>query len=135
MSLTITKLDKAKAQLVLDHPFFASLILRKPLVSTHSVPTAAVNAHGQIFYNPDFIDKLDVQRRDVDVFFGEVCFDHSVDDGSKPCGMVAVAVRSLRPCGDGFFPRTEPIEDGFSGSLCGNLRGPMDESRLRDDGA
>lgn len=85
MTVTVTKIDKARAQLVLDHPFFASLLLRKPMVSTHSVPTAAVNAHGQVFYNPDFIDKLDVQQI---VFLlaheiGHVIADHCTRRGDR----------------------------------------------------
>ena len=85
MSVTITKMDKARSQLVLDHPFFASLVLRKPMIETDQVQTAAVNAHGQIFYNPKFVDKLDVQQI---VFLlahevGHVIADHCTRRGSR----------------------------------------------------
>jgi predicted metal-dependent peptidase len=49
------KLTKAKTAIVLDHPFFASLLLSKPIEITESVPTASVNARGHIKVSPVFI--------------------------------------------------------------------------------
>lgn len=57
-----TTLDKAKAALVLDHPFFASILMKRKLVARDDIPTAAVDQRGQIYYNPAFIDKLTVQN-------------------------------------------------------------------------
>lgn len=57
-----TKVDRAKTQLIINHPFFASVLLRRPLVETRDIPTAAINRTGRIMYNPDFIEDLSVQQ-------------------------------------------------------------------------
>jgi predicted metal-dependent peptidase len=59
---SISKLDKAKTQIVLDHPFFSSILLRKQLIEDQSIPTLAVNARGDIYYNPQFVDTLSVPQ-------------------------------------------------------------------------
>lgn len=60
--LTKAELDKArkmltlaKAQLVLKQPFFASLVLQRPLIETEQVPTAGADARGRIYVNPRFL--------------------------------------------------------------------------------
>ena len=58
----VTKLDKAKAQIVMDHPFFSSILLSHKLTETRDIPTLAVTARGDIFYNPDFIESLTVPQ-------------------------------------------------------------------------
>ena len=58
----VTKLDKAKAAIVLDHPFFSSILFKRPLVEDKSLPTLAVDARGTIYYNPDFIETLTVPQ-------------------------------------------------------------------------
>ena len=58
----VTNLDKAKAQIVLDHPFFASLLLRHPIQERTDIPTLAVDAKGQIYYNAKFIESLTVPQ-------------------------------------------------------------------------
>lgn len=60
--MAVTKLDKAKVALVTTHPFFASILLKRKLIEDKSIPTAAVDQRGQIYYNPDFIEKLTVQQ-------------------------------------------------------------------------
>lgn len=83
--MTVTKIDKAKAQIVLDHPFFASLLLRKPLIETDRVPTAAVDARGQVYYNPKFTDKLSVSQL-VFLFcheIGHVIAQHALRRGER----------------------------------------------------
>jgi predicted metal-dependent peptidase len=63
MAITqVSKLDKAKAQIVLDHPFFASILLKRKLTEDNNVPTLAVDARGNIFYNKDFIEGLTVPQ-------------------------------------------------------------------------
>ena len=57
-----SKLDKAKAQIVLDHPFFAAILLRRKLIETDSIPTLAVDARANIYYNPKFIEDLSVPQ-------------------------------------------------------------------------
>lgn len=49
-------LDRAKANLVYRHPFFASILMRRPLIEDASVGTAAVCQRGHIYYNPAFIN-------------------------------------------------------------------------------
>ena len=60
--MAVTKMDKAKAQIVLDHPFFASILLRRKLVETKDIPTLAVDGRGTIYYNPDFTESLTVPQ-------------------------------------------------------------------------
>jgi predicted metal-dependent peptidase len=60
--MTITKLDKAKVAIVTQHPFFASILLKRKLIEDNSIPTAAVDQRGQIYYNKDFIEKLSVDQ-------------------------------------------------------------------------
>jgi predicted metal-dependent peptidase len=80
-----SKLDKAKAQIVLDHPFFASILLRRPLIKTDSVPTLAVDARGRIYYNENFLNTLTVPQivwglcHEV----GHVIGQHAVRRGSR----------------------------------------------------
>jgi predicted metal-dependent peptidase len=62
MARQVTKLEKAKAQIVLDHPFFASILLKYPLVERKDIPTLAVDQRGQIYYNPDFVESLPVPQ-------------------------------------------------------------------------
>jgi predicted metal-dependent peptidase len=62
MALQVTKLDKAKAQIVLDHPFFASILLKRKLTPRNDINTLAVNARGDIFYNEKFIESLPVPQ-------------------------------------------------------------------------
>jgi predicted metal-dependent peptidase len=62
MATQVSKLDKAKAQIVLDHPFFASILLKRKLTPRNDIPTLAVNARGDIFYNEKFIEDLTVPQ-------------------------------------------------------------------------
>ena len=50
-------LSKAKAQLILDHPFFASLLLALSMHEDKSIPTMATNGDW-IKYNPDWVATL-----------------------------------------------------------------------------
>jgi predicted metal-dependent peptidase len=56
-----TKLTKATARLVLDHPFFATLLLRMKMREDREIKTASTDGR-QIRYNPDFIDPLSVDQ-------------------------------------------------------------------------
>lgn len=49
-------LDRAKANLVYRHPFFASILMRRPLIADENVGTAGVCQRGHIYYNPAFIN-------------------------------------------------------------------------------
>lgn len=53
-------IDKARAFIVLDHPFFASIMLKRPFTERLDIPTLAVSDSGNIFYNPLFIAQRSV---------------------------------------------------------------------------
>jgi predicted metal-dependent peptidase len=53
----LNNITKAKAQLVLDQPFFATLLLSMPIIEDNSVPTMATNG-SQIRYNSEFMATL-----------------------------------------------------------------------------
>lgn len=56
------KIAKARAQIVMDHPFVASILLRHPIKPREDIPTLAVDGRGQIYYNPKFVDGLTVPQ-------------------------------------------------------------------------
>lgn len=58
----IEKLGMAKAIVVMDEPFFASVLLKRKLQETTAIQTLAVDARAQIYYNPEFVDKLTVSQ-------------------------------------------------------------------------
>jgi predicted metal-dependent peptidase len=55
------KISKAKALLVLDQPFFASLLLTMPIHEDKKITTMATNGDW-IKFNPEFVDKLSIQE-------------------------------------------------------------------------
>lgn len=65
MTAQVNKISKAKARLLFDHPFFATLLLRSEvLVQDHSrggspIPFAATDGTA-IYYNPEFLEKCTV---------------------------------------------------------------------------
>ncbi len=78
-------IDKARAYIVLDHPFFASIMLKKPMVERLDIPTLAVDPQGKIYYNPMFLKELT-----NDQLVGAICHEvlhyasgHSVRRGSR----------------------------------------------------
>ena len=56
MSIDI-RMTKARSQLVMDHAFFGSLIMRLRLIESRSVQTMATDG-ASIWYNPDFLNEL-----------------------------------------------------------------------------
>lgn len=55
-------IDKARAFIVLDHPFFASIMLKRPFVESLQTPTLGVTDGGTILYNPFFLKDLTVNQ-------------------------------------------------------------------------
>lgn len=51
------KLSRAKAKLVMYHPFFASIVCSIPMTEDNSIPTMATNGK-RILYNADFVDGM-----------------------------------------------------------------------------
>ena len=58
----IDKLTQAKTQIILYHPFVASILLRHEIEITDRVPTAGINKAGKIYVSPEFIAPLSVQE-------------------------------------------------------------------------
>ncbi len=52
-----TKIIKARAALVMKHPFFGSIVLRLRMVESKEVPTMGTDTV-RLLYNPDFVKKL-----------------------------------------------------------------------------
>jgi predicted metal-dependent peptidase len=57
-----SNMEKARAQIVLYHPFVASILLRRPFIETRDIPTLAVDGKARIYFNPDFVAKLTVPQ-------------------------------------------------------------------------
>jgi len=57
-----SNIEKARAQIVLYHPFVASILLRRPFIETRDIPTLAVDGKARIYFNPDFVAKLTVPQ-------------------------------------------------------------------------
>jgi predicted metal-dependent peptidase len=55
-------IDKARAYIVLDHPFFASIMLKHPFTESLQTPTLCVTDGGQIYYNPAFIAQQSAEQ-------------------------------------------------------------------------
>jgi predicted metal-dependent peptidase len=53
----MNKLAKARAGLIIDQPFFASILLSMPMIEKSDIPTMATDGE-TILYNPDFVDSL-----------------------------------------------------------------------------
>ena len=58
------QMDKAKSFIVLDHPFFAGILLRHPMAELPNTPnkTLSCSYQGRISYNPVFFDSLPVKQ-------------------------------------------------------------------------
>ena len=60
--MKVTTLDRAKVSLVTQHPFFASILMRRTLIEDRTISTAAVDQRGQIYINPDWFETLSVEE-------------------------------------------------------------------------
>jgi len=83
--MAITTLDKAKVSIVTQHPFFASMLMKRQLIEDESIPTAAVDQRGQIYINPKWFETLSV---DEIVFVlahevGHIMGQHALRRGSR----------------------------------------------------
>jgi predicted metal-dependent peptidase len=56
------KVGKAKALLILDHPFFGTAVCRRPIKYGDAVPTAGMSAIGQMMLNPAWVENLTVKE-------------------------------------------------------------------------
>lgn len=55
-------IEKARAFIILDEPFFSTIMLKHPFVEDVSVKTLGVNARGVVYYNPMFVATLTVDN-------------------------------------------------------------------------
>jgi len=83
--MAITTLDKAKVSIVTQHPFFASMLMKRQLIEDESIKTAAVDQRGQIYINPKWFETLSV---DEIVFVlahevGHIMGQHALRRGSR----------------------------------------------------
>jgi predicted metal-dependent peptidase len=60
--MKVTTLDKAKVSLVTQHPFFASILMKRQLIEDETIPTAAVDQRNQIYINPTWFNTLSVEE-------------------------------------------------------------------------
>ena len=56
------KVSKAKALLILDHPFFGTTVSRRTIKYGDEVPTAGITATGQIMLNPEWVEGLKIKE-------------------------------------------------------------------------
>ncbi len=59
-ALSVEPVEVATTRIICDHPFFASILLQFPLQPDENIPTACVNAFGQIRYNPVWLNSLEI---------------------------------------------------------------------------
>lgn len=52
------RLQKARTRILLDHPFFSAILLRRALTESDRHPTLAVDVDGNIYYNAQFVMRL-----------------------------------------------------------------------------
>ena len=60
--MSVTKLEKAKVEIIISHPFYATLLFNTKLNADPTIPTAQVNQRGDITYNPEFMESLSVPQ-------------------------------------------------------------------------
>lgn len=54
--------ERAKIDLIFNHPFFSSLVLQMPIKAEPSIPTAGVNGK-DMFYNEEWVSKMNDKER------------------------------------------------------------------------
>ena len=84
MAQTPTKISKAKARLLMEHPFFATLLVRTQVIITDEVQTAATDGTRH-YYNPTLLEQSTVEEVMADLAH-ESCHDaflHSVRIGDR----------------------------------------------------
>ena len=52
------RMQKARAKMLIKHPFFATLLMSTPSVETRDIPTLATDMD-KLYWNPDFVETLD----------------------------------------------------------------------------
>lgn len=76
-------LTKARTLLIVDHPFFASIILRKPIIWTCDVPTAACSPRGQIYLNPEWVSSKGLTSKNMIFLLAHEAFHYILLHGVR----------------------------------------------------
>ena len=122
--MAVTTLDRAKVSIVTQHPFFASILMKRKLIEDNTIPTAAVDQRGQIYYNKSFVEKLSVDEL---VFLlchevGHVIGQHALRRGTRHAKKWNIA-------GDAWI--NDMLKDAGIGQQiqgCVNMPGSKDET-------
>jgi predicted metal-dependent peptidase len=122
--MAVTTLDRAKVSIVTQHPFFASILMKRKLIEDNTIPTAAVDQRGQIYYNKSFVEKLSVDEL---VFLlchevGHVIGQHALRRGTRQAKKWNIA-------GDAWI--NDMLKDAGIGQQiegCVNMPGSKDET-------
>lgn len=61
LATEVTVAQQAVTWLITYHPFYASIILKRDLIENYDIKTAQVNGHGQIWFNPYWLNGLGVK--------------------------------------------------------------------------
>lgn len=87
------KISKAKTQIVLQHPFWAVILLRRKLVLTYDVPTASIDRRSTIRVNPYWAKDFSVAKLQFLLCHevGHEVFDHINRRGARSPGRWNVA--------------------------------------------
>lgn len=81
----MNNMQKARAKMMLKHPFFATLVLSTPWVERTDIPTAATDGK-YMYYNPAFMDSLENSEQIQFVLAHEsahVMFEHVFRRGNR----------------------------------------------------
>lgn len=62
-----TMMEKARSHVVLDHPFFASVLLKHPMRVDNSMESISISFKGEISYNEKFFEALPVKQAVFDL--------------------------------------------------------------------
>jgi predicted metal-dependent peptidase len=82
------KISKAKTQIVLQHPFWAVILLRRQLILGYNIPTACINRRSQITINPRWAKGFSVAQLQFLLCHevGHEVFDHINRRGARNPG-------------------------------------------------
>ena len=82
------KISKAKTQIVLQHPFWAVILLRRQLILGYNIPTACINRRSQITINPRWAKDFSVAQLQFLLCHevGHEVFDHINRRGARNPG-------------------------------------------------
>ena len=80
-----SKMSRAKAQLILSQPFFASLLMRRDLVERTDIKALAIDHKGNVYFNPTYVEGMEVPN----IVFGlahevmHMVFNHAARRGAR----------------------------------------------------